>query len=244
MSAVGDEYSELTAGEDSGSDDELEYEILEGYLDRSFPLYEKGNWEKAELYIRRAIDASKVLPLDKVRSKGINLEEAQFRAAVCALHQKKLEEANIDLLHLRKTRPAPDEPKSTTLRHILSVYLFAEICFRKTKLEEAQKYCRNALSMKRKHLGEMAWLEAIIFSLLSAISTAQGDEITAEVYYDKAKHSVTRDSPLEKEPEIQLARLDILRGMQVSTDVQVEIISELISLLFEALGGANYMVIC
>jgi tetratricopeptide (TPR) repeat protein len=231
MSAVGDDYADSAAGEGSDSDDELEYEILQGYLDRGFLLYRDGDWEKAELYIRRAIDASKVLPLDKVRNKGIDLEEAQFRVAVCALHQKKLEEADVDLLHLRTVRPAPDEYKNTTLRRILSVYLFAWICLEKTKLEEAQQYCRKALSMKRKRFREMAWLETDIFPFLSMISKAQGDGLTAEVYRDKANQSAAVDSQV-LEPEIQLARLGMFRGMRGGPDAELQVITELVSLPF------------
>jgi tetratricopeptide (TPR) repeat protein len=242
MSALGDECQETTGGPDSDSDDELEYEILQGYLDKGFLLYKDCQWEKAELYIRRAIDVSKVVPLDKVRNKGIDLEEVQFKVAVCALHQKKLEEADVDLLHLRTVRPAPDEHKNTTLRRILSVYLFAWICLEKTKLEEAQKYCRKALSMKRKRFGEMAWLEADIFSLLSAISKAQGDDLTAEVYQDKANQSAAVPSPEPSEPEIQFVRLDMLRDMRGLPDepeVELQVVTKLVSLLFEVLGGAN-----
>jgi hypothetical protein len=169
--------------------------------------------------------------LDKVRNKGIHLEEAQFRVAVCALHQKKLEEADVDLLHLRTVRPAPDEYKNTTLRRILSVYLFAWICLEKTKLEEAQQYCRKALSMKRRRFREMAWLETDIFSLLSMISKAQGDGLTAEVYQDKANQSAVVDSQV-LEPEIQLARLGMFRGMRGGPDAELQVITELVSLPF------------
>lgn len=198
--------------EDSDEDDDLDYEILQEFLKRGFANYEKGDWANAELYIRRAIDSSKTLPLDKVRLKGIDLEAAQFQIAICAFHQKRFDEADVETLELRTARPASNEPKNTTLRRILSVYLFAEICFERKKLEDAHKCCRKARSMRRKLLGETVWLETNCFTLLSAIAAAQGDNLTAEVYRDKARASTTADSPLkleqEQESEIRSARLD------------------------------------
>jgi tetratricopeptide (TPR) repeat protein len=201
--------------ENSDEDDDLDYEILQEFLKRGFANYEKGDWANAELYIRRAIDSSKTLPLDKVRLKGIDLEAAQFQIAICAFHQKRFDEADVETLELRTARPASNEPRNTTLRRILSVYLFAEICFEKKKLEEAHKCCRKALSMRRKLLGETVWLETNCFALLSAIATAQGDNLTAEVYQDKARASITPDTALEQEQEqeseIRSARLDRIR---------------------------------
>jgi tetratricopeptide (TPR) repeat protein len=225
--------------ENSDEDDDLEYEILQEFLKRGFASYEKGDWAKAELYIRRAIDSSKTLPLDKVRLKGIDLEAAQFQIAICAFHQKRFDEADAETLELRTARPASNEPKNTTLRRILSVYLFAEICFERKKLEEAHKCCRKARSMRRKLLGETVWLETNCFALLSAIAAAQGDNLMAEVYEDKAGASTAPDTPLEQEPEIRSARLDsIIRIWHGITPTQpcpaLPIFNELISPLFSS----------
>jgi tetratricopeptide (TPR) repeat protein len=160
--------------------------------------------------------------LDKVRLKGIDMAEAQFKVAICAFHQNKLDETDVELFQLRMTRSAPDEPRNTTLRRILSVYLFAEICFQRNRMEEAHKYCRKALSMKRKLLGPTNWLETNCFSLLSVISAAQGDSITAEVYQDKAKASDSPDSSLEQNPEIRATRIDALVSSRRGVGVDVK----------------------
>jgi hypothetical protein len=99
--------------------------------------------------------------------------------------------------------------------------------------------------MKRKWFGDMVLLEADIFSLLSAISKAQGDDLTAEVYQDKANQSAAVPSPESSEPEIQFARLDMLRdmlGLPDEPEVELQVITKLVSLLFEVLGGASRMI--
>jgi len=196
--------------EDSDDDDEFEYELLQGYLDKGFTSYTDGNWEAAEPFLRRAIDASKILPMDKTRLKGFDIAEAQFKIAVCAFHQRKLDDADREFFQLRTSRSAPDEPRKNSLRRILSLYLFAGICFQRKKLEEAHKSCHKALSTKRKMLGPTNWLEANCFSLLSSVSAAQGDIVTGEVYTHKAEVTGSPDSSLDKDPEIKAARIDSL----------------------------------
>ena len=236
--------------EDSDEDDDLDYEILQELLKKGFASYEKSDWGTAELYIRRAIDSSKTLPLDKVRLKGIDLEAAQFQIAICAFHQKRFDEADAETHELRTARPASNESKNTTLRRILSIYLFAEICFERKKLEEAHKCCRKARSMSRKLLGETVWLDTNCFTLLSAIAAAQGDHLTAEVYRDKARASTTTDTPLEQEQEqeseIRSARLDsITRTWDVIAPTQprpeVPIFYKSISPLFSSPRGHKFL---
>jgi len=213
MSTFGGELND----EDSEDDDEFEYEILQGCLDKGFASYNNGDWDIAERFIRRAIDASKTLPLDKIVVKGIDMMDAQFKIAVCALHQEKLDEADAELFQLRMARPTPNEPRNITLRHILSIYFFAEICFQRKKLEEAHKWCRKVLALTRKCLGETPWLEMYCFSLLTSISATQGDNVTAEVYLDKAEASVPPGSSLEQDPEIGAARIDSMHLKNIKT---------------------------
>lgn len=73
--------------EDSDDDDEeFESEILRAYLDKGFASYENGNWEIAEPFLRRAMDTSKILPLNKIPIQEFQLAEARFKIAVCAFH--------------------------------------------------------------------------------------------------------------------------------------------------------------
>lgn len=78
MTMVG--YEDQFSDEDSEKDGEFEYEILQGCLDKGIANYEVGDWASAEPRIRRALDCSKKLSVDKVRLKGINLEDTQFKS--------------------------------------------------------------------------------------------------------------------------------------------------------------------
>ncbi|PMD53178.1 uncharacterized protein K444DRAFT_186212 [Hyaloscypha bicolor E] len=59
--------------------------------------------------------------------------------------------------------------------------------------------------MKRKLLDTTSWLEANCFSLLANVSAAQGDNLAAEVYRDKAEASGTQNASLDEDPEIKAA---------------------------------------
>jgi hypothetical protein len=97
--------------------------------------------------------------------------------------------------------------------------------------------------MRRKLLGETVWLEKNCFALLSAIAAAQGDNLTAEVYQDKARASITPDTPLEQEQEseIRSARLDSIRTWDGIAPTQpppnLKIFIESISPLFSSPHG-------
>ncbi len=206
-STIRDEQEHVIDEETSDNEDELDYETLKAYLDSAFASYESGDWATAELYLRRSIEASRLLPPDKVRKKGIDMEEAKFRVAICNIHQKSLAHADYEFLKLGMIRAAPREQKSTILRRVLSVYLCAEICFENGRLDDALKYSAKAFSLKQKLQGQTVGLEAMLFSLLSAITETQGDNIKAQAYEAKARKLAARDFALDHEPEVRLARL-------------------------------------
>jgi tetratricopeptide (TPR) repeat protein len=187
--SIGTGYPDSAAqdGSDDEDDDDFEYEILQGFLDRGFALYKKSNWAGAQPFLRRGIDASKTLPPDKLRQKNIQLDVAHFRMAVCAFHQDELDDVEVALFQVRTTRPIANENMGITVRRILATYLFAVLCFDGKQYDEAYKHCRKALSMKRKLIDkEMPWLESTHFNLLSDIARAKKDPVAAEVYHGKA----------------------------------------------------------
>jgi len=205
--------------------EELEYEILQAYLDKGFASYKERKWGIAQLYMQRGVGVSLLLLPDTIRYRGIILEEVKFRVAVCAFHQRQISDPEITFLsQLGSIQPAADENKATTLRRIMSVHLLAEIYLERNKLDEAYKHGRKALSMKRKYLDDMSGAERAMLFLLSAICKAQGDKLQADVYLDKAKASMGPDSSLDLGLEFQLARFDAARQMR-----QIKIVSELIS---------------
>jgi hypothetical protein len=85
-------------GDDLDNDDDLEFEALQGFMDRGFSKCKDGDWSSARKFLKRAIEASKLLPPDKIHQRGIDLEEAQFMTAICAIQQNQLEEAEVESL--------------------------------------------------------------------------------------------------------------------------------------------------
>jgi tetratricopeptide (TPR) repeat protein len=217
--SIGVGYPESAAQDDSDDDsnDDFEYEILQGFLDRGFALYKKSNWADAQPFLSRGLDASKTLRPDKLRHRNIKLDEAQFKMAVCAFHQDKLDDAEVALFQLRTSRAVPNENRETTIRRILATHLFAVLCFDRKQYDEAYKHCRKALSMKRKLIDkEMPWLESTHFNLLSDVARAKKDPVAAEVYHEKALEYSTVASDGDPEPEFAMAKLSNLRIARLS----------------------------
>jgi hypothetical protein len=206
--SLASDYQDSLIGDDSDYDDDLELEILQGFLDRGSSVYKEGDWASAQKFFKRLIEVAKTLPSDKLHQRGFDLKEAQFKIAVCAFQENKLEEAEVELSRFRTTRPSINESRAIALRHIISTHLFAIICFRKRNLDEAYKHCRKAHSMKRKLLGkETPWLETKNFSLMMEIAKAKGDVLAEEVYQAKGLEYASLTAHGEADASI------FLRGM-------------------------------
>lgn len=80
--------------------------------------------------------------------------------------------------------------------------------------------------MKRKLLDTTSWLEANCFSLLANVSAAQGDNLAAEVYRDKAEASGTQNASLDEDPEIKAAWFASI----ITSRTGVGIVSDIIEL--------------
>ncbi|KAE9366410.1 hypothetical protein N431DRAFT_386751 [Stipitochalara longipes BDJ] len=225
--SLGSNYPQSVAEDDSDTDDDFEYEILQGFLDRGFALYKESDWAGAQPFLRRGIDTSKKLLADKLREKNIKLDEAEFKTAVCATHQNNLEDAEAALFQLRTTRPAANENRDILIRRILAIHLFAFICYNRNEFDDAHKHCRKALSMKRKLFAkDMPWLESTHFSLLSDIAKAKDDLIAADVYNAKAHEYGALAPRTDLEPEFHMAKFDILRArgsLETNTSLFMEL---------------------
>ena len=222
-SAIGTEYAASATGEDSDEEDELGFDMLQGCLDQGVSFYKQGDWASGEKYFRRALVDSKKLPSTKIQQRGIDLKDAQFKTAVCAFHQKRLDEAEAELFHFRSRKSVKNEENNVVLRRVLATYLFAEICFQRNKMDEALKHCRKAHSMNKRLIGnttDMPEVQADIFNLLMDIALCQGDVLAAQVY--EAKELEYRVDPKPKlqmidHEEILLSRLQALQNVREFT---------------------------
>jgi tetratricopeptide (TPR) repeat protein len=216
-------------------EDELEFDMLQGCLDQGVSFYKQRRWASGEKYFRRALVDSKKLPSNKIQQRGIDLKDAQFMIAVCAFHQKRLDEAEAELFHFRSRKSVNTEENNVVFRRVLATYLFAEICFQRKNMDEALKHCRKAHSMNKGLIGnttDMPEIQANIFNLLMDIALCQGDVLAAEVY--EAKELEYRVDP---KPEFQM--IDLEYRVEPKTKVQMIDLEEILLSRLRALQNVK-----
>lgn len=195
---------------DSDDDNEIDNILLEAFLSKALVAYKSGDWAVAEPFLQRTLDDSTTLPARKLVSAGIDLTQVEFRLVICKLQQDKIDETAPRLARLITAKGPLGEGKPIAMQRLVLIYLYAEVCFCKEKTEEARKYCRKALSLKRKLFGnEVRFLDHNAFDLLSRIAQIQGDDLAADLFFGKSKEACAMQKIEEESyPELQIAQLD------------------------------------
>lgn len=162
--------------EDSGTDCDVDLDIIENWLVLGRQEFENENYERAKSLLTNGINRAKALP--DTRRNDFDVKSSELTLAACFFHLDELDEARSRLQSLvqdqKSARPSP---------YVLRVqHLLTQVLFHQGHLEEAEAYGARVLNGRSRFRRDSPESYYETAALISAILLAQGRIDEAEVY--------------------------------------------------------------
>ena len=168
---------EATGGSDS--DNDIEFEVIQKFLEKGQEMYDQNSFTEAERFLRRGLKRAQKMSFKK---KGLlDLKGIQLKLAMICVQQERLDESERMLSALAKQHAANDRDAACILH---ASHCLAQVYMCKYNFEAAQDYCQKAVVGRRRILGKQHPDYYGSLNLLAYIYKANGDSISAAVYAD------------------------------------------------------------
>lgn len=172
------EMGVLDEDEDEDDDEsDVEYDFLRNYEELAYASFVEGNYEKAERFLRMAVEQS-----TGDASGGTDFKKIKFKLALCCCLQEKWDHATGIITALPKTRSQANLPLFYLLQAITLAHLQGE------RLDDAYSTCKVVLQGKKKIIGRDSNDYNECLSILATICERRGSDLEAEA----VRHSIPR----------------------------------------------------
>ena len=190
---------------DSESDGEIEFDVVNRFLERGQRDYKRHRHAEALKLFRTGLRRAASLSLD--RKAGLELEDIQLKIAYCYLYQRQLDEAE----HLFKEIVKHNKEKMSVARALHACAGLAQIYLCRESFRDAERWCKKSMSGWKRLVGKQHSLYNTSLWLMEFIHETEGDADSAGVFADLVlgERAVTEGDDMNA-PDFQPERIRTL----------------------------------
>ena len=163
---------------DSESDGEIEFDVVNRFLERGQREYKRHRHVEAMKLFRTGL--RRAASLSQNRKAGLELEDTQLKIAYCYLYQKQLDEAE----HLLKEIIKHNREKISSARALHACAGLAQIYLCRESFRDAERWCKKSMSGWKRLVGKQHSLYITSLWLMEFIHETEGDADSAGVFAD------------------------------------------------------------
>lgn len=205
------EYTASTVGdEESDSDSDFEYDLVEAYFARGNKAFEKRDFEEAKAILQEGFALAQRLSLNKKESM-VQLADVRLKIAECIYHSSTPQEAEEPLFVISTEMLHKNVTDEGAIRRCKASHLLASLLYRQKRLGHALSYCKKAHTGRRRVLGRTHLATYESLGLLSQIYEAAGQEQKAKSCWSMIPADVASKLVRFKEEDMLLSPLASLQ---------------------------------